>query len=139
MADTNPRSGDVDSALDLFIGDRPGQPVTPTQPAANVVKPLPTAKPPSEQRRSERTAASATVAARSRRPKARTGRPPGLKPNESRLKDKTSLAVDLELMDFYRQQSWAEQCQLGELVERALRDYAAKTWKWKRAKTSIPD
>lgn len=67
------------------------------------------------------------------RPKARTGRPPGIPNRDARLKDKTSLAIDLELMDRYRKQSWKEECQLGELVERALREYASQTWGWDQA------
>lgn len=73
----------------------------------------------------ERTASQQTV-----RPTTRMGRPPGIKSGSGRPKDKTSLSLDLELMDYYRDQTWQEQCQLGELVERALEDYAARTWKW---------
>ncbi|MEX0704707.1 MAG: hypothetical protein WD069_21595 [Planctomycetales bacterium] len=58
------------------------------------------------------------------------GRPPGVMSGEGRPKEKTSLSLDVELMDRYRKQTWKEECQFGELIERALRDYAARTWEW---------
>ncbi|MEX0701312.1 MAG: hypothetical protein WD069_04390 [Planctomycetales bacterium] len=58
------------------------------------------------------------------------GRPPGVTSGEGRPKEKTSLSLDVELMDRYRKQTWKEECQFGELIERALRDYAARTWNW---------
>ncbi|REK25329.1 MAG: hypothetical protein DWQ41_12345 [Planctomycetota bacterium] len=82
-------------------------------------------------RTQENTGSSGTV--QRHRPKARTGRPPGVRSRDGRPKDKTSLALDLELMDGYRKQSWKEECQLGELVERALREYAEEHWNWKLA------
>ena len=55
------------------------------------------------------------------RPQARQGRPPGRKRTEP--KAKTSLWIAAELMDSYRDWSWEARCNVGELVERALRAY----------------
>jgi len=53
----------------------------------------------------------------------RLGRPPGKQPINRRPKEKATLRIDTELMADYRDWSWDERCQLGELVERALADY----------------
>ena len=54
---------------------------------------------------------------------ARRGRPPGKKAGEGADKEKVTLRLSKELMDEYREWSWDERCQLGELVERALSQY----------------
>ena len=54
---------------------------------------------------------------------ARRGRPPGQKIGEAADKEKVTLRLNKELMDDYREWSWEERCQLGELVERALVQY----------------
>jgi hypothetical protein len=54
---------------------------------------------------------------------ARRGRPPGRATGSSPRKAKVTLRVDASLMDDYREWSWAQRCQLGELVERALANY----------------
>jgi uncharacterized protein (DUF4415 family) len=54
---------------------------------------------------------------------ARRGRPPGRTTGSSPRKAKVTLRVDAGLMDDYREWSWAQRCQLGELVERALANY----------------
>lgn len=121
---------DLGSALDLIIGD------TPADKSRSVL--LPEKQRKEQERTRARPTRTTTGATRQRvepvgddRPKARTGRPPGVRSGRERPKDKTSLALDLELMDRYRKQSWKEECQLGELVERALRQYAQETWKWR--------
>jgi len=53
----------------------------------------------------------------------RLGRPPGQKTGEGAPKEKATLRLDKRLMDEYRDWSWEERCQLGELVERALVAY----------------
>lgn len=74
-----------------------------------------------EHANSERTAEPVRSAA----PKAtaRRGRPPGRTTGSSPRKAKVTLRVDAGLMDDYREWSWAQRCQLGELVERALANY----------------
>jgi uncharacterized protein (DUF4415 family) len=57
------------------------------------------------------------------RKRARLGRPPGKSSNDSPAKEKATLRISTELMSEYRDWSWDERCQLGELVERALADY----------------
>ncbi len=57
---------------------------------------------------------------------ARRGRPPGLRTGEGASKEKTTLRLDKPLMDEYRDWSWEERCQMGELVERALVEYLKK-------------
>ena len=57
------------------------------------------------------------------RTQARRGRPPGRKAGESSEKEKVTLRISKELMDDYREWSWDERCQLGELVERAMSQY----------------
>jgi hypothetical protein len=54
---------------------------------------------------------------------ARRGRPPGKKTGDAAEKEKVTLRLNKELMDDYREWSWDERCQLGELVERALSQY----------------
>lgn len=54
---------------------------------------------------------------------ARRGRPPGRKSGEVPIKEKATLWVSAALMAEYRDWSWDERCNLGELVERALADY----------------
>lgn len=57
------------------------------------------------------------------RVKARQGRPPGIKSSSGKPKAKATFYVSASLIDFYRDWSWEERCNVGELVERALRDY----------------
>jgi uncharacterized protein (DUF4415 family) len=57
------------------------------------------------------------------RTQARRGRPPGRRAGEAADKEKVTLRLGKELMDEYREWSWEERCQLGELVERALSQY----------------
>jgi hypothetical protein len=54
---------------------------------------------------------------------ARTGRPPGKRPKNQRVRSKTSIWVTADVMSRYRDWSWEERCHLGELIERALVDY----------------
>jgi hypothetical protein len=130
MAKPDHRDPDVDSALDLIVGDTPAPDSTATAPRTRTARKQEgeqaNVRPHTHQRITARRAAG-----EHQRPKARTGRPPGAQLSKRKLKDKTSLAVDLELMDRYRKQSWKEECQLGELVERALRQYAEQTWGWR--------
>lgn len=60
--------------------------------------------------------------------KARIGRPPGVKTGNSEPKTKASLWINAALMERYRSRSWQEQCQIGELIERALADYEKRRW-----------
>jgi uncharacterized protein (DUF4415 family) len=61
--------------------------------------------------------------ASSGRTQARRGRPPGKKAGDAADKEKVTLRLSKKLMDEYREWSWEERCQLGELVERALIRY----------------
>lgn len=54
---------------------------------------------------------------------ARLGRPPGPRRKPTPPKDKVTLRIDAELLADYREWSWDERCQLGELVERALIEF----------------
>jgi uncharacterized protein (DUF4415 family) len=54
---------------------------------------------------------------------ARRGRPPGRSPAMTVRREKVTLRIDACLIDDYRDWSWAQRCQLGELVERALSSY----------------
>lgn len=58
-----------------------------------------------------------------RKIQSRRGRPPGKKTGEAADKEKVTLRLNKELMDEYRDWSWEERCQLGELVERALSQF----------------
>jgi len=55
--------------------------------------------------------------------RARLGRPPGKTKGTSPRKEKATLRIEAELMSDYRDWSWDQRCQLGELVERALAEY----------------
>jgi uncharacterized protein (DUF4415 family) len=57
---------------------------------------------------------------------ARRGRPPGKKTGDGQDKEKVTLRLNKELMDEYRDWSWEERCQVGELVERALAQYRSR-------------
>lgn len=62
------------------------------------------------------------IQARRGRPPKRAGEAaPGL--TSAADKEKVTLRLSKELMDEYREWSWQERCQLGELVERALVQY----------------
>ena len=54
---------------------------------------------------------------------ARRGRPPGRKTGDTPPKTKTTLWVNADIIAEYRDWSWDEKCNVGELVERALTDY----------------
>lgn len=54
---------------------------------------------------------------------ARLGRPPGRQPGRSGKKEKLTVRIDAELAETYRDWSWTKRCQLGELIEQALRAY----------------
>ena len=55
--------------------------------------------------------------------RARLGRPPGRQSTAMTPKEKITVRIDARLVALYRDWSWERRCQLGELVERALRDY----------------
>ena len=55
--------------------------------------------------------------------KARQGRPPGTKKGARERKAKATFYINSDLMDFYRDWSWEERCNVGQLVELALSDY----------------
>jgi hypothetical protein len=57
-----------------------------------------------------------------------TGRPAGKKDGEGPLKRRATLWLPTELVDAYRDRTWEERCHLGELVERALREYQERHW-----------
>lgn len=57
------------------------------------------------------------------RNRSRLGRPPRKSSEPTAPKEKATLRIDTELMADYRDWSWDERCQLGELVEKALTDY----------------
>ena len=60
------------------------------------------------------------------KPRARLGRPPGRQSGESPPKEKVTVRIDARLAAVYRDWSWDQRCQLGELFERALRAYRSK-------------
>lgn len=57
-----------------------------------------------------------------------TGRPAGKKDGEGPLKRRATLWLPVELVEAYRERTWQERCHLGELVERALREYEDRNW-----------
>ena len=61
-----------------------------------------------------------------RKSHARLGRPPGRLLRRSQPKEKLTIRIDAQLAALYRDWSWEQRCQLGELIERALRDYREK-------------
>ena len=56
----------------------------------------------------------------------RLGRPPGSACEPSSPKEKLTVRIDARLAADYRDWSWEERCQLGQLIERALRHYRRK-------------
>ena len=65
------------------------------------------------------------LGARPVRQHARLGRPPGRSHRIGKPKEKVTLRIDAELIAQYRDWSWEKRCQLGELLEQALRAYRA--------------
>lgn len=59
---------------------------------------------------------------------ARRGRPPGNKSGASVGKEKVTLRIDSTLIADYRERSWDQRCQLGELVQKALEFYRRRNW-----------
>ena len=57
---------------------------------------------------------------------ARRGRPLRKLGATAGPKEKTTLRLSAALMSDYRDWSWDQRCQLGELVERALADYRSR-------------
>ena len=66
---------------------------------------------------------SGAIVPTSRKTRARRGRPPGRTPAVAIHREKVTLRIDARVIDDYRDWSWAQRCQLGELVERALCSY----------------
>lgn len=58
-----------------------------------------------------------------RRVPARLGRPAGRQSGQIPPKEKITVRIDATLAAVYREWSWDQRCQLGELFERALRAY----------------
>ena len=92
--------------------------------AADIASPLPPAQaeppaiieqppPPAESPRPKPQARIAT----------RRGRPPGKKEAVDSEKEKVTLRLSKALVDDYRDWTWEERCQLGELIERAMQQY----------------
>ena len=54
---------------------------------------------------------------------ARLGRPPGTPAGCATRKEKLTIRVDADLAASYRDWSWQERCQLGQLIDQALRSY----------------
>ena len=65
-------------------------------------------------------AQSAKIPAPAKARGARRGRPPGRGTGEGSVKEKATFCVNKDLMDRYRDRSWDERCQVGELVEKAM-------------------
>lgn len=102
----------------VSLESRQSEPQAESEPSAQHAQPV-----------SEEPALPATGIAPPRRPSqpkpagARRGRPPGRRTGESVEKEKVTLRITKDLVDDYRDWSWEERCQLGELVERALIHY----------------
>ena len=115
----------VGGVLGGLISSEPSAPVTPEpsaspSPAELIAEPVEAA--------SVEQSATPAVRAKPRPPaqpktQARRGRPPGRKAGEVREKEKVTLRLSKELVEEYRDWSWDERCQFGELVERALSQY----------------
>ena len=57
--------------------------------------------------------------------KTKIGRPLG---KSTVAREKVSIYINSSLIEEYRKRTWSEQCQLGELIERAMQEYAQR-WK----------
>lgn len=79
-------------------------------------------------RQPEKTAPTPKTSPEQQRRPTPTGRPRGRRDGEGPLKSRTTLWLPAELIDAYRERVWKERCHLGELVERALRDYRDRNW-----------
>ena len=61
-----------------------------------------------------------------KRPRARLGRPPATALPQLPKKEKFTVRVDSDLAAAYRDWSWEARCQVGELVQQALRSYLSQ-------------
>jgi len=57
--------------------------------------------------------------------RSRLGRPPGRNATAGSRKEKITVRIDAELIALYRDWSWQARCQVGELVQQALQQFAA--------------
>lgn len=57
---------------------------------------------------------------------ARRGRPPGTRAGVTADKKKVTWSIDPDLYEAFVKRSYREECQVWELLERALRDYLKK-------------
>jgi uncharacterized protein (DUF4415 family) len=115
------------------VGGVLGNLISPESPAEAspepATKPAPTALPPETPTADSLDQPAPAAASEKPRQKsqgriaARRGRPPGQRAGEAADKEKVTLRLNKELMDDYREWSWEERCQLGELVERAMLQY----------------
>lgn len=126
------RSGsDIDNALELFIGDTKGQKRVPERafpreaknpavPAIAETKPRPKSKP---------TKLRSDQLPQQRKTTSWIGRLPGHKSVNHGPKSKTTLRIDAELMDEFRERVFVERRPLGEIIEDAMRFHKRKNWK----------
>ena len=63
------------------------------------------------------------------RSRARLGRPVGRVAGQAANKEKLTIRVDAELASTYRDWSWESRCQVGELVQQALRRFLSQRHK----------
>lgn len=102
--------GGVRGVLGGLISDAPREQSSPTQSPSPRRETKPPTKPSATSRPLKKT-------------RARLGRPPGRQSGKTSPKEKITVRIDARLAALYRDWSWEERCQLGELVERALRAY----------------
>jgi hypothetical protein len=106
--------GGITGVLGELISPAAMAHATPPPPAA-----LPTFMP--KAHRSEKQSKCKPITIRSR-----LGRPPGRRAGVEKPKEKITVRIDAELIAAYRDWSWEARCQVGELVERALRQFLSR-------------
>ena len=87
---------------------------------------------PAEERTQSETVAPTTARSSpptAKKSRARVGRPPGKSLSQSESKEKLTIRVDSDLAATYRDWSWEARCQVGELIQQALRRFLSQRQK----------
>ena len=116
----------IDNVLGMLVGsslepDDPSEPKTKPTPTQESTPTL-TAKPATEVEAETSQARTMVKAVAARR-----GRPPGTRAGAASEKKKVTWSIAPELYEAFVKRSYREECQVWELLERALKDYLKKS------------
>jgi len=115
----------IDNVLGMLVGSSL-EPANPSEPKASPAPtPEPAPSPPAKlalEVEAETPKAKTTAKAVA----ARRGRPPGTRAGGASEKKKVTWSIDPDLYEAFVRRSYREECQVWELLERAIKDYLKK-------------